>query len=298
MDSEQRPGSLSIAQWAGSLNSKQPGWSQLQQAAARPDADVITFSHFLPSQQLLPEKRFLLFPNLAKAVGSVPLLHTLLALRPQLHVFGHTHFAWDAEASGIRCIQAPLCYPNERRHRLRSIVVGSQWSEVDEDMPPCDDVAMPDWLPVLVYKADWRAELVAGGSGMGAGAGSILGMLGGETGGCIEGSTEALQLSLHGAVVGVPADDGRGQEGLLVLGQQHGEQVAAGQGDGGAAAAAAHWSVTEWESMLCPELSAMWSDYYKQHSRQPDNVELAPWVAKRYKRSKAVAAAAAAAAEG
>mmetsp|Transcript_21122 Transcript_21122/g.55015 ORF Transcript_21122/g.55015 Transcript_21122/m.55015 type:complete len:159 (+) Transcript_21122:1162-1638(+) len=52
------------------------------------NCQAITFSHFLPFQDLLPEKRFLTFPNLAKAVGSRPLGERISRLQPLLHVFG------------------------------------------------------------------------------------------------------------------------------------------------------------------------------------------------------------------
>jgi hypothetical protein len=42
-----------------------------------------------------------------------------------------------------------------------------------------------------------------------------------------------------------------------------------------------------WESHWSQPLHGLWSEYYKSHNRQPYNVELAPWVAKRYKRSRA-----------
>ncbi len=58
---------------------------------------MISFSHFVPDQRLLPEKRYLTFPNLAKAAGSLPLGARVRALAPDIHVFGHTHFAWDAK---------------------------------------------------------------------------------------------------------------------------------------------------------------------------------------------------------
>jgi hypothetical protein len=44
--------------------------------------------------ELLPEKRFLFFPNLAKVVGSTLLGERVEALRPDVHIFGHTHFGW------------------------------------------------------------------------------------------------------------------------------------------------------------------------------------------------------------
>ena len=58
-------------------------------------------------QALLPEKRYLFYPNLAKAAGSVPLAQRLRALTPDVHVFGHTHFSWDADIEGVQsgCLQ-------------------------------------------------------------------------------------------------------------------------------------------------------------------------------------------------
>lgn len=51
-------------------------------------------------QELLPEKRFLYFPLLARVAGSAPLAARLPALRPDIHLFGHTHFSWDATLHG------------------------------------------------------------------------------------------------------------------------------------------------------------------------------------------------------
>merc|ERR1712072_42313 len=66
------------------------------------DDIVVSFSHFLPRLELLPEKRYLYFPPLAKFVGSTWLGRRVEQLRPDVHVFGHTHFGWDQEIGGIR----------------------------------------------------------------------------------------------------------------------------------------------------------------------------------------------------
>jgi hypothetical protein len=88
---------------------------------------------FPSNQELLPEKRFLYFANLAKAagalstrtahtavqlrlslnarqvmtqmakwlmIGSDPLAARVAALKPHIHVFGHTHFAWNMALHG------------------------------------------------------------------------------------------------------------------------------------------------------------------------------------------------------
>ena len=79
--------------------------------------DVISFSHFLPRGDLLPEKRFLRVPFLvkpeivlefmrswfllqSKICGSDFLNERLLRLKPDIHVFGHTHIAWDITLDG------------------------------------------------------------------------------------------------------------------------------------------------------------------------------------------------------
>ena len=51
------------------------------------------------------------FANLAKAVGSDYLGERVRRLKPAAHIFGHTHFTWDAELKGTRYVQWPLGYP-------------------------------------------------------------------------------------------------------------------------------------------------------------------------------------------
>eukprot|EP00037_Helgoeca_nana_P025306 m.275562 g.275562 ORF g.275562 m.275562 type:complete len:433 (+) comp26904_c0_seq7:357-1655(+) len=96
---------------------------------AFPTARILSFSHFLPFQQLIPEKRMLFYPHLPKMVGSMPLRDRLRLLRPSCHIFGHTHFAWDSKIEGIRFIQAPVGYPSER-----------------------DMAGGPGWRPFLVFE--------------------------------------------------------------------------------------------------------------------------------------------------
>jgi hypothetical protein len=67
-------------------------------------------------QVLLPEKRMLFQPNLAKAVGSNYVARRIEELKPLAHVYGHTHFAWDTTIKGVRYLQWPLAYPRERKY--------------------------------------------------------------------------------------------------------------------------------------------------------------------------------------
>lgn len=81
------------------------------------------------------------YPNLAKAVGSDFLAGRIGRLRPAAHVFGHTHFSWDAELGGVRYVQAPLGYPAEQRRRGRPSAGG-------------------DWRPALLWDGH-RGELAS-----------------------------------------------------------------------------------------------------------------------------------------
>ena len=123
-------------------------WQRLCAAIAKGREEhhegVISFSHFLPRIELNPEKRFLYLPTLSKAVGSDYLKRRVAQLRPDLHVFGHTHFGWDSTIDDVRYVQIPLCYPQEREQRARSISIG-----------PNGGIAMG---PVCVWSAEFAHE--------------------------------------------------------------------------------------------------------------------------------------------
>ncbi|VAH04716.1 unnamed protein product [Triticum turgidum subsp. durum] len=105
---------------------------------------ILTFSHFVPRQELCPEKRMLYYPNLPKVIGSDYLERRLRAIHNNAkdgaacHVFGHTHFCWDSVVDGIRYVQAPLAYPRERKRRIN----GGQ-----------------GWLPFCVYRDGFNPEI-------------------------------------------------------------------------------------------------------------------------------------------
>ncbi|KAK1257097.1 hypothetical protein QJS04_geneDACA019240 [Acorus gramineus] len=106
--------------------------------------NIITFSHFVPRQELCPEKRMLFYPNLPKIIGSNLLedrlrsIHGTHGSAQACHVFGHTHFCWDAMLDGIRYVQAPLAYPRERKRRMN----GGE-----------------DWLPFCIYFGGFTDKL-------------------------------------------------------------------------------------------------------------------------------------------
>jgi len=90
-----------------------------RESAFETASPVITFSHFVPRNELIPEKSKLFYKNLPKAVGSDYLFDRIKQLRPDVHVFGHTHFSWDCWLDDVRYVQWPLGYPKEQERRRK-----------------------------------------------------------------------------------------------------------------------------------------------------------------------------------
>ncbi|QDZ19663.1 metallo-dependent phosphatase [Chloropicon primus] len=118
---------------------------------------VISFSHFLPRNELLPEKSKLFYKALPKAVGSDFLRKRLEAIDPDVHVFGHTHFSWDCWLDGCRYVQWPLAYPREQERR-RKYGYREQFSDsgrggAGETPCPRKETRHPmcSWKPIVVY---------------------------------------------------------------------------------------------------------------------------------------------------
>ena len=93
------------------------------QAADERRPFVISFSHFCPKLELLPEKRLYDSPVKAcivpKISGSVYLERQIRRLQPDLHLFGHTHVPVDMTIDGIRYVQWPLGNPTEQDSATR-----------------------------------------------------------------------------------------------------------------------------------------------------------------------------------
>lgn len=124
---------------------------QMCRTAVEQGGAVISFSHFLPRIELLPEKRFLFLPTLAHAVGSRYLQQRVEELRSSLHVFGHTHFGWDATVDGVRYVQAALCYPQERSMRAKSIAIGPKPGVGQQPLEVWDGTALLPYQRVAYW---------------------------------------------------------------------------------------------------------------------------------------------------
>jgi hypothetical protein len=84
---------------------------------------IVSFSHFVPRQELMPEKRFLLEPHLTKVIGSDFLEEQIRRIQPDIHLFGHTHIPIDLFLDGVRYIQWPLGYFREADKQCKPIFI-------------------------------------------------------------------------------------------------------------------------------------------------------------------------------
>lgn len=195
-------------------------------------------------------------------------------------------------AAGIRCIQAPLCYPNERRHRVKSIILqrtphardssssssSGQQQQVQSMEAQDHHVANVPWLPVRVYQAHYRAQLVAAAADEQSNS-----------------SSSSVSRTSGASILqqfGLPVLHARKLQHSLTDQQQL--DAAAVNGSSGSRCSSTGsssstsgnglYTITNWQSSWCSNLFGVWSEYYKVTPREPHNTELAPWVAKRYKK--------------
>ncbi len=113
---------------------------------------VLSYSHYLPRQELLPEKRVLLAPLLATVVGSDVLESQLRRLQPDLHLFGHTHIPIDLTLEGLRYLQWPLGYAREALRQCAPIHKSGPLKVFDSDLGDSAG-GIPSHLPTL--DVDW-----------------------------------------------------------------------------------------------------------------------------------------------
>ncbi|HEX3251874.1 MAG TPA: metallophosphoesterase family protein [Pyrinomonadaceae bacterium] len=78
------------------------------------DADVVTFSHFLPRADLLPPKEYLRISWLDSVSVCAALDDQIRQLKSLVHVCGHTHTRVDHVIDGVRYVQNAVRYPKER----------------------------------------------------------------------------------------------------------------------------------------------------------------------------------------
>lgn len=76
---------------------------------------VISFSHFLPRIDLMPFYIPQHYHYIYPALGSVLLEKQIRVLKPNIHVYGHSHVNRDVTLGGIHYINNAFGYPSEDR---------------------------------------------------------------------------------------------------------------------------------------------------------------------------------------
>jgi hypothetical protein len=95
------------------------------------DGPVITFSHFLPRHELLPAVERLSFKGLPLVAGAPALDRQIRDLNAVIHVFGHSHIAFDRMIEGVRYIHHAFDYPREEggsKELLKQILESVAWA--------------------------------------------------------------------------------------------------------------------------------------------------------------------------
>ncbi len=78
-------------------------------------ATLITFSHFLPRIDVMPEQIPQKYRYLYPVLGSHALGDQVTQLSPALHIYGHSHVTRQVTLDGVRYINNAYGYPSEHR---------------------------------------------------------------------------------------------------------------------------------------------------------------------------------------
>ncbi len=76
---------------------------------------LISFSHFLPRIDVMPERIPLEMRTVYPVLGSENLGRQVKLLNPDIHVYGHSHVNQSIELEGIRYVNNAFAYPSESR---------------------------------------------------------------------------------------------------------------------------------------------------------------------------------------
>lgn len=83
---------------------------------------IISFSHFLPRIDLMPDYIPEKFQELYPVLGSVEIDKVLRQLQPIIHVYGHSHLNRDIKIDGVRYVNNAFGYPGEERISRKRLV--------------------------------------------------------------------------------------------------------------------------------------------------------------------------------
>lgn len=83
---------------------------------------VISFSHFLPDINLMPSYIPKSLRYLYPVLGSTKLGLQLSQLKPDIHLYGHSHVNRDVVMDGVRYVNNAFAYPSESRISRKQLV--------------------------------------------------------------------------------------------------------------------------------------------------------------------------------
>lgn len=83
---------------------------------------LITFSHFMPRIDIMPDDMPLARRAIYPVLGSHALDLQIRQLQPQIHVYGHSHLNRRVLKDGITYINNAFAYPNEKRIAAKQLL--------------------------------------------------------------------------------------------------------------------------------------------------------------------------------
>lgn len=84
--------------------------------------EVITFSHFVPRIDVLPQGRPMSVRALDPILGAASVERQLRLLSSSIHVYGHSHINRKVDIEGVSYINNAFGYPNETRIAAKRLV--------------------------------------------------------------------------------------------------------------------------------------------------------------------------------
>jgi predicted phosphodiesterase len=87
-----------------------------------PDETIISYSHFLPRLDVMPDRIPLDKRIVYPVLGSTALGEQVKALKPAVHVYGHSHVNRRVELDGTLYVNNAFAYPHETRIAAKALV--------------------------------------------------------------------------------------------------------------------------------------------------------------------------------
>ncbi len=83
---------------------------------------IVSYSHFLPRIDVMPERIPMAMRYIYPILGSTALGEQVQALKPKVHVYGHSHVNRRVQLDGILYVNNAFGYPHETRIAAKELV--------------------------------------------------------------------------------------------------------------------------------------------------------------------------------